>query len=275
MSTGHAIHRYLDALSYARAALTHPGVLFPFVLFSLLQAALLLAMASFTAPLLAPIMVPLMQALGGEQSLHYPLHLVGLPSVYQRVYLPLVATVGFGLWSLALWKLVDRHPMGAERPRRAFRPALAHVIVIGALFVGASIATGEAAARLVGSTAPDAVQRAVLLASVGVTAVVQAFLVYAPLVLRLRGGNAWGAIRASVSYARRQFPATLMMIITVLLMHLPLDFLLSRADRIAARFQPEAVLQVMLASVALETFTAYLLFAAITELALPREGGLR
>jgi hypothetical protein len=77
------------------------------------------------------------------------------------------------------------------------------------------------------------------------------------------------------AFARRQFGATALLIVTVLLVHLPVDFLLSRADRIAARFQPETVLHVLLGSVALEMFTAYLLFAGVTELALPREGGVR
>jgi hypothetical protein len=171
--------------------------------------------------------------------------------------------------------LVDRHAIGAERPHRPFRPALPHVLLIGVLFVGASVVMGEAASRLMGPRTPAMVARAILLASAAATAIAQTFLVYAPLVLRLRGGNAVGALRASAVYARRYFLATAFLIMTVLLAHMPLDLLLARADRIAARFHPEAVLLVMFASVALEMFTAYLLFAGVTQLALPREGGLR
>lgn len=274
MSIGRALNRYLDALTYARAGL-NPGVALPFAIFCGLQLVILLALALFTTPVLAPIMVPVLRLLGGEQSLHYPLHLVGLPSVYLRIYLPLVATVGFSLWSMAVWKLVDRHPVGSDRARREFRPALPHIVVIGVLFVGASVATGEASARLIHPKTPEMVQRAVWFLSVGLTALLQAFLVYAPFVLRIRGGNFRDAIVGGARYAWRQFGATALMIVTVLMVHLPVDFLLSRADRIAARFHPEAVLQVMLASVALEMITAYILFAGLTELALPREGGLR
>ena len=274
MSLGRSLNRYLDALTYASAAL-NPRVLLPFAIFCALQLIILLSLAMFTAPVLAPVMVPVMRVLGGEQSLHYPLHLVGLPSVYQRIYLPLVAIAGFSLWSLAVWRLVDRHPVGSERARREFRPSLPHIVVIGVLFVGASVATGEAAARLISPKSPELLERAVWLLSISVTAALQTFLIYAPLVLRIRGGNFRDAIVGGASYARRQFGATVFMIMTVLLVHLPVDFLLSRADRIAARFHPETVLQVMLGSVVLEMFTAYILFAGITELALPREGGLR
>lgn len=275
MNLGRAVNRYLDALTYARAALASPGVFAPFAIFAAIQALIVLSLASFTVPFLAPVMVPVMQFLGGEQSLHYPMHLVGLPSVYQRVYLPLVATVGFALWNLAVWKLVERHPLGADRTRYDHRPALRDVIVIGVLFVGVSVITGEIASRLVSPRTPDMVQRIILFGSVIVTAITQAFLVYAPVALRIRGGNAWRAIRAGASYARRRFVDTVLVILTVLLIHLPVDFLLSRADRLAARFEPETVLYTMLGSVVLEMFTAYLLFASITELALPREGGIR
>jgi hypothetical protein len=262
-------------MMYARAALSRPGVLAPFAIFSAIQALILLALASFAVPLLAPVMVPVMQLLGGEQSLHYPMHLVGLPSVYQRLYLPLVATVGFALWSTAVWRLAENHPIGADRTRYDRRPSFRDVVVIGVLFVGVSVITGEMSSRLVSPRTPDLIQRIILFASVIVTAVMQAFLVYAPLALRIRGGNAWQAIRASASYARRHLADTVMVIVTVLLIHLPVDFLLSRADRLAARFEPETVLYTMLGSVVLEMFTAYLLFAGTTELGLPREGGIR
>jgi hypothetical protein len=185
-----------------------------------------------------------------------------------------VACVGFSLWSLAVWKLVDRHAYGVERAPRAFRPLLPQTIVIGVLFVGASVLVSWASSAVVGPKTPGMLVRAIVLLSVLVVATLQTFLVYAPVALRLKGGNAWGALKTSARYARRNFLATALLIVTVLLVQLPLDFLLARADRVAARFSPETVLQIMLASVTLEMITAYILFAGITELALPREGGL-
>jgi hypothetical protein len=274
MDVARAVDRYFDAVSHARAALS-PGVFAPFASFAALQAVILFAMASFTAPLIAPFMVPAMRLLGGEPSLHYPMHLVGLPSVYQRLYIPLAAGVGFTLWTLAVWKLVDRHPVGSERPSRAFRPFALRTVLIGALFVAASVLPGEAATRLTGPRTPDLIVRALVFASVAVTALLQSLCVYAPVALRLRGRSAWDAVRASVAYARRHFPATVLLVLTVLIVHLPVDFLLSRADRIAARFHPEAVLYILLGSAALEALTAYLLLAGVTEMALPREGSLK
>lgn len=273
MDIGRGINSYFDALAGTRAPLRDPGAWMPFVIFGFVQGVILLAMAMFTTPWLSPVMVPVMRFLGGENALHYPLHLVGLPAAYQRVYLPLVASVGFSLWTRAVWKLVDLHTPGAVRPHRRLGPLLPHVVVIGALFVGTSVLVSGLASNLVNPRTPAMVARGIALASVVLVATVQTFLVYAPVALRLRGTNAWDALCSGARYTRRNFMATALLIITVLMLHLPLDFLLSRADRVAARFSPETILQLMMGSVTLEVITAYILFAGVTELALPRDGG--
>jgi hypothetical protein len=274
MDIERGINRYFDGLGGTRAPLRDAGVLAPFAVFALVQGLILLALAMFTEPWLAPVMVPVVHFLGGDASLHYPLHLVGLPAVYQRVYLPLVALVGFTLWTLGVWRLVDRHRAGADRPRRPFIPSLPHVVVIGLLFVGASVAVSMASSSIVGPKTPAIVARLILLVSVALTAAAQTLLVYAPVALRLHGAGAWNALKAGARHARRNFLATGLLVVTVLIIHLPLDFLLARADRVAARFHPETILYLMMGSVGLEMITAYILFASVTELALSRDGGL-
>jgi len=274
MDIGRSLDRYFDALAALRSPLRDPHTVLPFVAFALLQGIVIAALAMFTEPWLSPVMVPVMRALGGDESLHYPIHLISLPSLYQRIYLPLVASAGFALWTLAVWKLVDNHVSGTRRAPRPFRPHLLHAVVIGVLFVGASFAVGQGLSSLVGPKTPAMVARAVFLLTVALTATVQTFLVYAPVALRLRGGTAWDALRAGARYARRNFLATALLIVTVLIVHLPLDFLLARADRVAARFSPETILELMAGSVALEMATAFILFVGVTELALGREGSM-
>jgi hypothetical protein len=274
MDIGRDLNRYFDALAAVRAPLRDPYAVTPFVAFALLQGVVIAALAMFTEPWLSPVMVPVMRALGGEASLHYPIHLINLPSLYQRIYLPLVASAGFALWTLAVWKLVDNRMSGTRRAPRAFRSHVLHAVLVGVLFVGSSFAVAQGLSSLVGPKTPAMVARALLLLTVALTATLQTFLVYAPVALRLRGGNAWDALRSGARYARRNFFATVLLIVTVLIVHLPLDFLLARADRVAARFSPETVLQLMAGSVALEMATAFILFVGVTELALGREGGM-
>jgi len=266
---------YLDGLANMRLVFSAPSVLVPFAAFGALQCALLVLLAFFTASPIASFMVPVVHALGGADSLHYPLHFVRLPEVYQRIYLPLAATVGFAAWSAGVWVMVDHHVVGRSRPRPSFRSALPHVVGVGVVFVGTSVVVGYGLGAVAAMLPPGHAAQAAVAASVAVTACVQTFLVYTPVVLRLRGGGALPAVRASVRYAAQNFAPTLMVVVTVLEAHAPVDVLLARSAGIASRFQPELVFYTLLGSALLEVFTAYLLFASTTALALPEEGGIR
>lgn len=275
MNLARAIDGYLDALANARQVLMSPSILIPFLVFGLVQCLLLTMFAFFTAAPLSSFMPTVIAALGGEEALHYPTHFVLLPATYRALYLPLVATLGFALWSLAVWTMIAHHESASRIGARSFRKTLPSIVGVGVVFVGVTVAMGRGLA-LVAAMLPEgmALKLATLVVIV-ITACAQALLVYAPVALRLRGGNPLSAIRTSARYALRNFGATALLVLTVLLIHLPLDGLLGRADIVAARFHPEAVFQLMLGSIVLEVITAFVLFAGVVGLAFPEEGGLR
>jgi hypothetical protein len=270
-----AIESYLDALNNARLAFRSPSVALPFLAFGLLQCCLLSLLAFFTWPPAAWAMIPVVRALGGEPALHYPTHFVLLPSMYRMVYLPLVATVGFAAWSFGIWSMVAHHEVGMRVPARSFRAALPAILVVGVVYVAVTVALGQGLGALAATTLEGIPARLATLVAIAAIAASQAFLLYAPIVLRLQGGGPLRALRNSARYARRYFGATAMLVATVLLAHVPLDALIGKSDAIAARFHPEVVLQLLIASVLLEVVTAFVLFAGIVALALPEEGGLR
>lgn len=275
MNLVHAIDEYLDALGNARLAARSPSILLPFVGFGLVQCGLLSLLAFFAWPPAAWAMIPVVKALGGEPALHYPTHFVLLPSTYRLVYLPLVATVGFAAWSFAVWSMVAHHEVGMRTQARSFRAALPNIIAVGVVFVGVTVLLGGALGLLAASVPAGVPARLATVVVVAVIAAAQALLVYAPIVLRLQGGGPVRAIRNSARYALRHFGATALLVATVLLAHVPLDTLIAKADDIAARFHPEVVFQLLIASVLLEVVTAFVLFAGTVALALPEEGGLR
>jgi len=270
-----ALDHYLDALTNARLALRSPSTLLPFLAFAVVQVLILGALAFFTTPALASLMVPVVRALGGEPALHYPTSFVLLPATYRVVYLPLVATVGFALWSLGVWSMIAHHDVGARTGARSFRRALPSMVSIGIVFVVVTVAIGRGLALLAAELPPGIPSKIATLGIIAVTACAQALLVYAPAILRLRGGGALAAIRGSVGYARRMFLPTAMVIVTVLVAHLPIDALVGNADVLAARFRPDIVFHFMVGSIVLEVVTAFILFAGVVALALPEEGGLR
>ena len=275
MSVGEILNDYLDGLANSRLALRSPTVLVPFVVFGLLQAFILTFLAFFDWTPIAPVALPLVERLGGEAAIHYPTHFVLLPRVYEPVYLPLVASVGFALWTLAVWIMVDHHEVGQRIPARPFRAVLPGVIGVGVLFVAVSAGLGRLMGALAGLAPPGLPSRVALAAAIALVAVAQSFLVYAPVVLRLRNVNALRAVAASARYASRHFWPTALVVGTVLLAHLPIDGMIGASHRVVLAFHPETIYYLMLGSIALEVVTAYVLFASVVGLALPEEGGLR
>jgi hypothetical protein len=179
------------------------------------------------------------------------------------------------LWTFAVWTMVDHHEVGQRTTGRPFRTVLPSVVMVGVVFVAVSAGMGRVMGTLAGLAPPGPASRLALAAAILVVASVQALLVYAPIVLRLRNVNAMGALRASVRYASHNFWPTALVIATVLAVHTPLDAMVGASHRVALSFRPETVYYVMLGSVALEMVTAYVLFSSVVGLALPEEGGLR
>ncbi len=275
MNVTRAIDDYLDALANARLGLHSPSILVPFLAFGLLQGVLVTLLAFWTSGPVAGFMPTVVAALGGDASLHYPTHFVLLPAAYRRLYLPLVATVGFALWSLGVWSVVAHHEEATRVGPRSFRKTLPSLVVVGIVFVVVTVAAGRGLGLVAAKLPGGLVARAGTMGVIATTAAAQALLVYAPVVLRLRGGGPLRALRASARYALANFGATALLVATVLLANLPLDGMIANADGIAGRFHPEAVYQLMIGSVVLETLTAYLLFAGAAGLALREEGGMR
>lgn len=275
MNLTRAIGDYLDGLAGTRLAMRSPSVFAPFAAFAAIQWGVLFLLGWFMMPPVAPFMVPVVARLGGEEALHYPMHLVLMPGMFRAIYLPLVATLGFALWSAAVWMMVGHHVVGRTRDGAPFARSLPQLLVLGVCFVGVSTGIGEGVARAAAGIETPMVQRGVIILGMLATALAQALMVYAPVALRLHGGGAWTALRDSAAFARRNYVATLLVVGTVLLLHVPLDFILAQAHRVAFRFRPETVFHLLVVSAAVEMFTAYLLFAATTALALREDGGMR
>lgn len=275
MNVGQILTDYLDGIGNTRLALRSPSVLVPFIVFGLIQAGLLTALAFFTTPALAPFMLPVVRLLGGDAAVHYPMHFVLLPRLWEPVYLPLVATLGFALWTRAVWIMVDHHEVGQRVRPRPMRSVMPSVLLVGVVFVAVSVGMGRLMGTVAGYAPAGLPARGALALAILVVAAAQSFLVYAPVVLRLRPVGAWRAVHASAHYTLRNFWPTALVVATVLAAHSPLDALIGTSHRVALAFHPETVYYLMLGSIGLEMVTAYVLFASVVGLALPEEGGLR
>jgi hypothetical protein len=57
---------------------------------------------------------------------------------------------------------------------------------------------------------------------------------------------------------------TALLVLTVLVIHLPVDFLLQRSDKLVLKFDPSIVVMLLMAGIVVEIVTNYFLFASTT-----------
>jgi len=257
---------YLRGLDEARLMFRLPATLLPFVVAGALQALVLFALTYFTVEPFSQLMVPMVERIGGEQALHYPMHFILLPSMYGAAYLPLVAIIGFPLYGRAVFSMGT----ALTPKRKTHRPFARHIpslIVIGILYV--AVAAGVPAGfvwigAIVGGPAQGALAMAGLLAS----ACAQALLVYAPVCVWRSGLGPIAALGAAVREGRRRFLPTVLLVLTVVLAHRPIEYMLSQPDRLVLKFRPELVFYLLAAGIVLEVVTSFILFAATAGLAI-------
>ena len=245
-----------------------PSVIAPFIIFAAIQFLVLVCLALFHVPPLATLMVPVVELLGGDEALHYPMHLILLPRLYHIVYLPLVIVAGFGLYGWAVSLMVEHHERaGVEidrRQRRSVKSLIPALIVLGVVYVVSVTGLQLLASSLAGVIAHPRAASIVSLAGVVAIVVVQSLIVYSVYFLVVRTANPLEALAASVGFGRRHLGLTSFVVSTVFLIHLPIDYLVQRADKVVQKFDPELVFVLLAAGIVVEIATSYFLFAATT-----------
>ena len=260
--------RYMKCWEEALAMLRSPSVLGPFFIFAALQFLVLVCLTLFSVSPLSVVMVPVVKLLGGEEALHYPMHMILLPQMYHQVYLPLAILVGFALFGWAVSLMVDYYERaGVDIPGRTRRLTVSMIpslMVLGLIYVGVITAV-QLSFSYIGTRLPVGVAGPLVsLVGVAVVVAVQALLIYSVFFLVTRTSNPLEAVGLSARYGLKHRGLTVMIVLTVLLIHLPVDFLSSRADKIALKFDPQLVAVLLSVGIVFEILTNFFLFASTT-----------
>lgn len=105
------------------------------------------------------------------------------------------------------------------------------------------------------------------LAGLAAQILVQAFLIYSLYFLVTLTSSPLEAVSQSIRLGRRRLVLTAMLVLTVVFIHFPVDFLLQRADKVVLKFDPELVTALLTAGIVVEIITNYFLFASTTYVA--------
>jgi len=270
--------RYLKLWEEAVLMLRSPSVLAPFIIFAALQFLILVCLGLFSVPPLSTVMVPVVERLGGEEALHYPMHLVLLPGLYQQLYIPLAIVIGFVLFGWGVSLMIDHlERSGVDVPRhrhRRIRSLAPSMVVVGFLFVAALTAIQLATSAVSSALGNPSIGRLVSFGGLAVVVVFQSLTIYSLYFVITRTRNPIAAVVESVRFGRSNIILTAMLVATVLTIHYPVDYLTQQADRVVLKFSPELVFLLLAVGVVLEIVTNFFLFASTTSVAagVDREG---
>jgi hypothetical protein len=270
--------RYLKCWEEAVLMLRSGSVLAPFIIFAAIQFLMLVSLGVFSVAPLSVVMVPIVQFLGGERALHYPTHLVMLPRLYQELYLPVAIVVGFALFTWGVSLMVDHYVRSGETvPRsghRRFRELIPSAMVVGFVFVAVVTVIQLVSSQVSTGLANPWAGRVVSLVGWVLVILFQALTIYSLYFLVIRTRNPISAIAQSVRFGRSKLPLTSSLVLTVFVLHLPVNYLTQRSDRVVLKFNPELVFVLLAVGIVIEIFTNYFLFASTTSLAagVKREG---
>ncbi|MGD8413372.1 MAG: hypothetical protein PVF33_04030 [Candidatus Latescibacterota bacterium] len=258
--------------------LRSPSVLAPFIIFAAIQFLVLVCLGAFSVPPISTVMVPVVERLGGEEALHYPMHLVLLPRMYHLVYIPLAVFVGFVLfgWSIAL--MIDHLERSGIKVSRVKQPhilALApSMMAVGFVFVAVLAGIEYFMSFVSGAVGNPKLGQMVSLVHLAVVVVFQALTIYSLYYIVTRTRNPVTAILSSIRFGRSNLIMSGMLIVTVLAIHYPVDYLTRQSDRVVLKFNPELVFLLLALGIVLEVVSNFFLFASTTSVAagVKREG---
>lgn len=274
MSLSKVIRKYLDCWKEAVLMWKRPVVLLPFFLLALAKLTVLLLLRYFTQSPVSYFMVDIVRTVGGEASLHYPSHFVMLPYLYEIVTLPVIV-VGFVAFGWGVFMMADHFDGRLLSPRNYIDrivwnlPAFLFIgIMYAALAVSVPFLIALGAQQIESPFWRVTLERISWFLGFGA----RAALVYALLFTRLYRDDLVRALKESVHFALKRMVLTVLILMTVAVMHAPLNYLTGHSHAVVHTFRPERILYIIELGIVVEIFTNYFMFAATTFLAVGRKG---
>lgn len=253
--------------------LKRPIVLLPFLLLALCKLLVLLLLRYFTHAPVSYFMVDIVQIVGGEASLHYPSHFVMLPYLYELITLPLHVG-GFVLFGWGVFMIADYYDGSLLSPRNYIDkiiwnfPSFLYIgIIYVTLAVSVPFVIALGAQKIESPFWRMTLERISWFFGFGATAA----FVYALFFVKLYQDDLVRALRESIKFSLKRLLLTVLILLTISIIHAPLDYLTGHSHAVALAFTPERILLIIELGIIVEIFTSYFMFAATTYLAVGRK----
>lgn len=259
-------------------AMVRPLVWLPFLVVALIQVAALQVLVGFHRPLLLPFAGPLVEQLGGEAAIHYPLLYYQLPSMFFNLKLAiavLIESVATGAATLLFARAYGFVREGSVWQRTlhcAPRLIAISVLVVAGLYGASLLPSLLSREAMLQSGALRWGVRGALLA---VFILWQSLLIYTTPWIVLFNHRLGPAIRDSLRVTLRTLIPTLLAVGVPLVLLFPFSYLTTRVDLLAGQLRPELIAILLIGQIFIQMLVSFLLVGGVTRLFLWRAEAAR
>lgn len=245
----------------------HPFIASPFVVLALCEALTLYLL--FLAPQepFSKVLAPPIERIWGEQFVHYPWHLLVLPKLFSNVRLYLLSFLpGMFISAIVVGLVGDIQTGQAPKFRRPLKTSLRRffsLLVIWLLNLGVLKLIEFAFVKTIGWGESKAYVTTLEFSAYFIVFLAQALFLYAIPAIILAKQSLFKALLNNFRYYKKLFLPTSLCFIMASLIYLGLYFFERDIQGIAARTQPEIIVVILSASIAV-TFVVNIFITMVT-----------
>ncbi len=238
----------------------------PFLLYGVLQGAVLTALVYFAYPPFSAILVPLLRRFFGPAALHYPQSMIILPDMFHRIDLILSGIIGVGVIGVATQMFATR--FNGEKPqlKRGIRRVLP---LYGILFLIWVLETALVLGFVVGlphllAGIIPLESRFLRVLSTLLGIIVGAAFAYTSVLVVWEGKGIGKALKGSFSLFGQNTFSSFFLVAIPTGLHLPFDWVLGKGNFLVSKFTPEIIGWLLILYIGFSILTNYFLIGPIT-----------
>lgn len=238
----------------------------PFLLYAVLQVAILVGLVFFAYPILSAILVPLFRRFLGPAALHYPQCMIFLPNMFHRADLFLSGIIGVGVIGVTTQMFASK--FNGEKP--TLSEGIGRVLPLyGTLFLIWVLETALVFGFVVGL--PRFLARFtpleggfLMVLSFFLGTLVGAAFAYTSVLVVWEGMGLGKALKGSFSLFGKNTFSSFFLVAIPTGLHLPFDYVLGKGNFLVNRFTPEIIVWLLGLYIVFSIFTNYFLIGPIT-----------
>jgi len=225
----------------------NPVTLLPFFIIGLFDTISLVFIYLAPRPPLSIVLAPPIRTFFGERYLHYPFNLLLIPQLFRYTHIMVTATIGVLMTGLAIGlinqaKETDK-PGILSNLICALKRYLTLLLIWLIIFVLAFLVYKIPSIFL--SIKNTTIAYTIFYLSFLVTIIIQAIFVYVFPAVLIEQRGLISAIKRGLSFSRKHFLTTLMLVVIPALFYLPIIILRAKTTVLMSRFFPEIVLVIL------------------------------